>query len=222
MTSYHHSIDGQSSALPVGKVVCVGRNYAEHAKELNNPIPTEPVLFIKPSTALVGLGSTISIPQRFGACHFETEMAILIGDRLQQCDALQAEAAVVGVGVALDLTLRDLQTQLKEKSLPWEKAKAFDGACPISPFVSPVRVGDLQNQTIQLHQNSVLKQDGHTTDMLTHVIPLLVYISQFFTLLPGDVLLTGTPAGVGPLAAGDHLTVSLGKVISQSVIVSRD
>jgi len=106
--------------------------------------------------------------------------------------------------------------------LPWEKAKAFDGACPISPFVSPVRVGDLQNQTIQLHQNSVLKQDGHTADMLTHVIPLLVYISQFFTLLPGDVVLTGTPAGVGPLAAGDHLTVSLGKVISQSVIVSRD
>ena len=137
-------------------------------------------------------------------------------------EARRARGGRVGVGVALDLTLRDLQTQLKEKSLPWEKAKAFDGACPISPFVSPVRVGDLQNQTIQLHQNSVLKQDGHTTDMLTHVIPLLVYISQFFTLLPGDVVLTGTPAGVGPLAAGDHLTVSLGKVISQSVIVSRD
>ena len=159
MTEYSHNVDGVPATLAVGKVVCVGRNFADHAKELNNAIPTEPVLFIKPSTALVNLEMPIAIPLNFGSCHFETEMAVLIGDKLTCCDERQAAGAIAGVGVALDLTLRDLQSELKDKRLPWEKAKGFDGACPMSAFVSPQNIGDIQNQQIRLSQNG-----GATTE----------------------------------------------------------
>ncbi len=223
MTNYFHTVDGMPKTLAVGKVVCVGRNYAEHARELNNAIPSELVLFIKPSTALANLGEPVSIPLNFGACHFETEMAVLIGEGLTCCNESQAASAIAGVGVALDLTLRELQSALKEKSLPWEKAKAFDGACPMSAFVSPQNVEDLHRQQIQLRQNGELQQNGNSADMLTPVLPLLVYISQFFTLLPGDIVLTGTPAGVGPLALGDDLEISLGDLINvETKIVGRD
>ena len=223
MTIYSHTLDALPQTLPVGKVVCVGRNYAAHAKELNNPVPAEPVLFIKPATALVNLEQPVSIPLQFGACHFETEMAVLIGEGLTNCNEQQAASAIAGVAVALDLTLRELQSALKEKSLPWEKAKAFDGACPISAFVSLHNINDLPSQQIQLRQNGELRQDGNSADMLTPVLPLLVYISQFFTLAPGDIVLTGTPAGVGPLAVGDNLEISLGDIINvQTNIVERD
>jgi 2-keto-4-pentenoate hydratase/2-oxohepta-3-ene-1,7-dioic acid hydratase in catechol pathway len=223
MTNYSHTLDALPKTLPIGKVVCVGRNYAEHARELNNPVPSEPVLFIKPSTAVVDLEQPVSIPLRFGSCHFETEMAVLIGESLTSCSEQQAASAIAGVGVALDLTLRELQSALKEKSLPWEKAKAFDGACPISAFVRVQNINDLYSQQIQLRQNGELRQDGNSADMLTPVLPLLVYISQFFTLSPGDIVLTGTPAGVGPLAVGDNLEISLGDIIKvQTDIVERD
>ncbi len=208
--NYRHIINGVESELPLGKIVCVGRNYAAHAKELNNPVPQEPVLFIKPNTALVSLAEPIAIPRQLGDCHFEAEMSILIGTKLTAgCTEEQAEVAIAGVGLALDLTLRDLQQQLKDKSLPWEKAKAFDGACPMSECISLDRVSDLQDQTIQLRQNQQLRQNGNSADMLMPVLPLLVYISQFFTLLPGDLVLTGTPAGVGPLTIGDDLELTL-------------
>ena len=222
MVRYAHIVDGVQSNLMPGKIVCVGRNYAEHARELNNPVPAEPVLFIKPSTALIRLEDPVAIPTEHGDCHFETEMAVLIGQALTNCSEQQAAEAIAGLGIALDLTLRDLQNQLKEKSLPWEKAKAFDGACPISGFVAPPAATELQNQQIQLRQNGELKQDGNSADMLTPVLPLLVYISQFFTLLPGDIVLTGTPAGVGPLKVGDRLQVSLSECIDIATsVVSR-
>jgi 2-keto-4-pentenoate hydratase/2-oxohepta-3-ene-1,7-dioic acid hydratase in catechol pathway len=212
--NYHHRIDGAEADLPTGKVVCVGRNYAAHARELNNPVPTEPVLFIKPSTSVVELAGAVAVPTQFGQCHFETEMSVLIGRELRAgCDSHSAQQAIAGVGIALDLTLRDLQQQLKDKSLPWEKAKAFDGACPMSQFVAIDRVDDLQNQRICLYQNQQLRQDGNSADMLTPVLPLLSYISQFFTLLPGDVVLTGTPEGVGPLALNDQLEIELSDLI---------
>jgi 2-keto-4-pentenoate hydratase/2-oxohepta-3-ene-1,7-dioic acid hydratase in catechol pathway len=224
LLNYRHQVNGALLDLPVGKAVCVGRNYAAHAQELNNPIPTEPVLFIKPNTALVALGEQLPIPTQLGECHIETEICILIADKITRgCDRTQVEAAIGGVGVALDLTLRGLQQQLKDASLPWEKAKAFDGACPISAFVSLENIDDLHNQQIQLRQNGELRQDGNSADMLTPVLPLLVYISQFFTLTPGDIVLTGTPAGVGPLAVGDSLDISLGDIINvQTKVVGRD
>ena len=157
---------------------------------------------------ITDLGEPVEIPTAWGSCHFEAEMTVLIGQPLTRCSEQQAADAIAGVGIALDLTLRDLQAELKQKSLPWEKAKAFDGACPVSAFVT-LPTAELQNQQIRLHQNGHLKQDGNSADMITPVLQLLAYISQFFTLQPGDIVLTGTPAGVGPLAAGDELQLNL-------------
>ena len=217
---YRHQIDQQKSELPVGKVVCVGRNYAAHAKELNNPVPDEPVLFLKPATALVTMSNSIVIPKQMGSCHFETELAILIGQRLSRgCTEQQAQQAIVGVGLALDLTLRDLQQQLKSSGLPWEKAKAFDGACPLSVFISIDKIKDLQDLELKLWQNEQLRQDGHTGQMLMPVLSLITYAAQFFTLEPGDVMLTGTPSGVGALQSGDQLRLALSELLTASITV---
>ncbi|HSG60054.1 MAG TPA: fumarylacetoacetate hydrolase family protein [Pseudomonadales bacterium] len=183
-----------------GKIVCIGRNYAEHAKELNNPIPTSPLLFIKTANAVVPFEQPIRIPRAFGSCHHELEIALLMG-----------EEGVVGVGLALDLTLRDLQDQLKAQGHPWEKAKAFDGACPLSNFVvlDDALKDQLGNLQLKLVRNGNLQQQGNSAQMLTPVPALLEEIAKYFTLLPGDVVLTGTPAGVGPLVSGDQLEAEL-------------
>lgn len=216
MNYQHRYLDGSACALPVGKAVCVGLNYAAHVAEMNSQRSPEPLLFIKPATAICNLTDTISIPQGLGSCHFETEMVILIGSTLSHCDAQGARAAIAGVGVALDLTLRDLQDQLKKTGQPWEKSKGWDGACPTSPFLKPELVPDLQGVRLQLRQNGELRQDGNTAQMLTPVLELICYISKFFTLLPGDVVLTGTPAGVGPIQPGDSLEVELVNLIKIS------
>jgi len=195
----HRWVDGSAVDLPVGKVVCVGRNYADHAAELNNPIPTEPVLFMKPPAALCPLAEPISWSQGFGSCHFETELAVLIGA------PVGAGAGIAGLGLALDLTLRDLQEQLKAARLPWEKAKAFDRACPLSPLLPLAAEHDLSAQQFELYCNGELRQRGNSAAMLTPVVALLRYITTFFALQPGDIVLTGTPAGVGPLHSGDQL-----------------
>lgn len=210
--------DGSTEVYPAGKVVCVGLNYRDHVSEMNSQVAAEPVLFIKPATALVPLQGHIAIPTEFGACHHEAEMAILIGDTLtnqpqQPATEQQAAKAIAGVGVALDLTLRELQAGFKERGHPWEKAKGFDGACPISHFIDISQITDLQDITIRLTRNNDVRQESSTAMMITPVLPLLVYISQFFTLHPGDVVLTGTPAGVGPLEVGDQLKVELDGLI---------
>jgi len=210
MKSYQHrQADAGLIELPTGKVVCVGRNYAEHARELNNPVPTEPILFIKPASSLVPLEEPFDIPAGLGAVHFETELAVLIGESLKNADEQRARRAIAGIGVGLDLTLRDVQDQLKQKGHPWEKSKAFDGACPLSVFLSPASVGDLSDVQIRLTVNGEVRQDGNSAQMLTPVLKLLSYISHWFTLQPGDVVLTGTPAGVGPVQPGDQLRVEL-------------
>ncbi len=209
MNYQHRYLDGSACALPVGKAVCVGLNYAAHVAEMNSQRSQEPLLFIKPTTALCHFSDPIGIPRELGACHFETEMTVLIGDTLQHCDEHSARIGIAGIGVALDLTLRDLQDQLKKAGHPWEKSKGWDGACPTSPFLKPELVPDLQSVRLQLRQNGELRQDGNTAQMLTPVLELICYISKFFTLLPGDVVLTGTPAGVGPIQPGDHLEAEL-------------
>ncbi|MDO6513854.1 fumarylacetoacetate hydrolase family protein [Neptuniibacter sp. 2_MG-2023] len=216
MSYQHRFIDGRSAGLPTGKVICVGRNYADHAAELNNPIPTEPMLFIKPSTSVVDMAEPFIVPQGYGSVHFETEMSILIGERLSHASEGEALAAIAGVGLGLDLTLRDLQGKLKDKGHPWEKAKGFDGAAPLSVFVAPSCVPDLQNVDIKLMVNGELRQSGNSSHMLNRVLPLISHSSEFFTLEPGDVILTGTPAGVGPILPGDQLEVSLADLLSIS------
>ncbi len=208
----HHWKDGTPVHLPLGKIVCIGRNYAEHAKELNNPVPDEPLLFIKPATAAVHITRPIELPQNRGEVHYETELAVLIGRPLTQASASEAEAAILGYGLALDLTLRDVQTRLKEKGHPWERAKAFDGACPLSPFVSADKLrGD--NIGFSLDIDGERRQTGHTREMLNPVVPLIAHMSSQFSLMPGDVVLTGTPKGVGPLQSGQTLTLELEELL---------
>ncbi len=214
MAYQHRFANGQSCSWTLGKIVCVGRNYADHAKELNNPIPTEPMLFIKPATSAVELESPFSIPQMLGSVHFETEMSILIGNTLCHASEAEAQQAIAGIGLGLDLTLRDVQDNLKAKGHPWEKAKGFDGACPLSAFVEPALVPDLQDVSIRLRVNGEVRQDGNSSHMLNKVVPLISYMSQFFTLQPGDVVLTGTPAGVGPIENGDRLEVELTGILN--------
>ncbi|AQZ94572.1 fumarylacetoacetate hydrolase family protein [Halopseudomonas phragmitis] len=220
--SYQHSFSDASLAnLPMGKVVCVGRNYAEHARELNNPVPSEPLLFLKPATAVVGLDQPLRLPQGLGAVHYETEIALLIGQTLSgEVSEQQALAAIAGIGLALDLTLRELQDQLKAKAHPWERAKAFDGACPLSPFVRPEQVPDLGNIALQLQINGQLRQQGSSAEMITPIVALLRHIATVFTLQPGDVVITGTPAGVGVLNPGDQLLLSIPGVLEQRAVVA--
>lgn len=209
MSYQHRAADGRDLQLSLGKVVCIGRNYAEHALELNNPIPTEPILFIKPATAVVPMEQPFRVPTDKGAVHFETEMAVLIGKTLHNADEQHAMHAIAGIGLGLDLTLREVQDGLKQKGQPWEKSKCFDGACPLSAFLSPASVNDLTDVQIRLTVNDEVRQDGNSAQMLTPVLKLLAYASQWFTLEPGDVVLTGTPAGVGPVQPGDRLRVEL-------------
>ncbi|MES9855550.1 MAG: fumarylacetoacetate hydrolase family protein [Sedimenticola sp.] len=210
---FHQRVDGSSWDLPLGKIVCVGRNYADHAKELNNPIPKEPLLFIKPATAAVSISQPITIPQDQGECHHELELAILVGRELKNATPAMVPGAIAAVGLGLDLTLRDVQSRLKEKRHPWERAKAFDASCPLSAFVESAGV-DLASLSLQLYRNDLQQQSGNTRDMLFPVVELLVDISRVFTLLPGDLVMTGTPAGVGPLQSGDRLHAKLGSLLS--------
>jgi 2-keto-4-pentenoate hydratase/2-oxohepta-3-ene-1,7-dioic acid hydratase in catechol pathway len=214
MSYRHRSNTGQELALPVGKVICVGRNYAEHALELNNPVPTEPILFIKPSTAVVDMRQPIGIPTEQGSCHVETEIALLIDTKLCRATERQAAEAIAGLGLGFDLTLRDVQNELKKNGLPWEMAKAFDGSCPLSGFL-PVTRPEWDNIGLQLQLNGETQQYGNSIDMITPIVSLLVYISHHFTLLPGDVVLTGTPAGVCPLNIGDELIARVVDPVSE-------
>ena len=210
MSYQHQYIDGTPIHFPLGKVVCVGRNYAEHAAELNNPVPTEPLLFIKPGSCTVPMNDGFAIPQDRGAVHFEAEIAVLIGKPLsRQPSEEEVRDAISGFAPALDLTLRDVQARLKEKGLPWELAKSFDGGYVLAPFVSADAVQDLRDIGIRLTIDGQVRQDGNASSMLNPIIPLIQHIAAHFSLQPGDVVSTGTPAGVGPLASGENLQIEL-------------
>lgn len=215
----HRDWQGALLDFPVSKVVCVGSNYSDHIKEMGSVTPPEPVLFIKPETALCDIRQPVAIPKGLGSIHHEVELAVLIGTPLKQANEDRVARAIAGYGVALDLTLRDLQAGFKKAGQPWEKAKAFDGSCPISGFIPVAEFGDPQNAELSLSINDELRQQGNTRDMLNPILPLIAYMSRFFTLRAGDIILTGTPQGVGPMVSGDMLKISLnGKTLSTRVI----
>ncbi|MCS3408450.1 fumarylacetoacetate hydrolase family protein [Serratia sp. AKBS12] len=215
----HRDWQGALLDFPVNKVVCVGSNYADHIKEMGSAKSAEPVIFIKPETALCDMRQPIAIPKDLGAVHHEVELAVLIGTPLKQANEDRVARAIAGYGVALDLTLRDLQAGFKKAGQPWEKAKGFDGSCPISGFIPVAEFGDPQNAELKLVVNDVVRQQGNTRDMITPILPLIAYMSRFFTLRAGDIVLTGTPQGVGPMTSGDMLNVSLnGKTLNTRVI----
>ncbi|MDD1781225.1 fumarylacetoacetate hydrolase family protein [Enterovibrio sp. ZSDZ35] len=203
----HEWMQGTKVDLPVGKVVCIGRNYVDHAKELGNPVPDEPVLFLKPQTALVGTSGDLVLSDRLAPIHYEAELSILIGAGLSHATEANARQAIAGIGVALDLTRRETQSALKQKGLPWELAKAFDGSCVQSPFIPFAH--ELKSIRYGLDVNGEARQRGDTHLMITPVVELLCHLTKYFTLLPGDIVLTGTPKGVGQLHDGDTLALTL-------------
>ncbi len=203
---------GTSQRLPVGKIVCLGRNYSEHIKELGNAVPDKPVIFIKPSTSIIPDGGTVVIPGYSNDCHHEVELALLIGRTGRNIPAESAMAHVSGYGVAIDLTLRDVQSEQKEKGLPWEIAKGFDTSCPLSDFVPTDRVADPHNLRLTLSVNGDVRQDGSTALMMRRIGQIVAEMSAIFTLEEGDVILTGTPAGVGRVQSGDVMEAEIEQV----------
>lgn len=193
------------------KIICVGRSYADHAKELGNAIPDRPVLFMKPPSALVSLQQGISWNPAWGNCHYECELSLRIDRTLKgETDPLKALEAVGAVTLGLDLTLRDLQDDLKQKGQPWERAKAFDGSCMLADWVDVQEVvSDWKNVHYTLQINEELRQKGDTALLIFDIGTLLADMSQVFTLEAGDVVMTGTPAGVAALQSGDQLKMSL-------------
>ncbi|OCR25798.1 5-carboxymethyl-2-hydroxymuconate delta-isomerase [Pseudomonas syringae] len=210
MSYQHKYVDGTSIHFPMGKVVCIGRNYAEHAKELDNPVPSEPLLFIKPGSCVVPLEGGFTIPADRGSVHYEAEIVVLIGKPLTKSPTREEVLdAISGFAPGLDLTLRDLQSKLKEKGLPWELAKSFDGAAVIAPFVPTETYDDLTDIGIRLTINGEVRQDGNSSSMLNPIVPMIQHMAACFSLQAGDLIMTGTPAGVGPFQAGDDLVLEL-------------
>lgn len=205
-------ITGTDQEFTIGKIVCVGRNYAEHAKELGNETPASPVLFMKPATSVIGDGEHVRIPSFSSNCHHEVELALLIGKKASAVPPEKALQHLAGYGVAIDMTLRDVQDQLKSKGLPWDIAKGFDTSCPLSDFVPTSSVADPNNLTLGLSVNGVPRQKGTTADMIHAVEAIISYASGIFTLEPGDVILTGTPAGVGQVLSGDVMEAEVASV----------
>ena len=189
--------------IPRSKVVAVGRNYREHAAELGNEAPAEPLLFLKPNTSVIGPGDTIVRPRQSSRVDFEGELAIVIGSIAKNVSEADAASVVFGYTVANDVTARDLQ----EKDGQWARAKGFDTFCPLGPVIETEF--EVANQAIETRVNGEVRQSGRLDDMVHSVASVVAYASAVFTLLPGDVILTGTPAGVGPIVAGDIVEVTV-------------
>ena len=185
---------GGERDYPIGKILCIGRNYADHIAELGNAVPERPIIFMKPASSVIGEGEEIVIPSYSNDCHHEAELALLIGTGGTAIPVDRVMQHIAGYGVAIDLTLRDVQSEQKKKGLPWEIAKGFDTACALSAFVPAASVPNPQDVRITLSVNGEPRQDGSTALMINRIAELVSYISGIFTLVPGDLILTGTPA----------------------------
>tara|TARA_B110000211_G_scaffold122877_1_gene141751 strand:- start:900 stop:1511 length:612 start_codon:yes stop_codon:yes gene_type:complete len=187
------------------KIICVGRNYVEHIKELNNEAPKDPVLFLKPDTAILLKKQPFFIPEFSNEVHHEVEILVKINRIGKHIDRKFAHKYYDEIGLGIDFTARDLQSILKEKGLPWEKAKAFDGAAVIGNFLSKSDFKDIDNINFRLEKNDKVQQTGNTSLMLWKIDTLIEYISKYFTLKIGDIIFTGTPSGVAKVNSNDIL-----------------
>lgn len=189
--------------IPRSKVVCVGKNYAAHAAEMGGEVPPEPLIFLKPNTSVIGPGEPIFYPKQSQDVHFEGELAIVIGRICRNLSREDASKVIYGYTIANDVTARDLQA----KDGQWARAKGFDTFCPIGPWIETDF--DPSDVRVRTTLNGEVKQDGRTSDMVFDVPAILEYVTSFMTLLPGDIVLTGTPDGVGPMEPGDHVAVTI-------------
>lgn len=187
------------------KIIAIGRNYIDHAKELNNPVPEKPVFFMKPESALIRNNKPFFYPDFSENIHYETEIVIRINRLGKHIAEKYAHRYYDEIGVGIDFTARDLQKKAKEKGLPWEIAKAFDGSAPLSEFVPVSKFNNISDLNFSLKINDQMAQQGNTKDMIFSFDQIIAYVSQFLTLKIGDLIFTGTPAGVGPVNINDHL-----------------
>ena len=203
--------------IPRSKVVCIGRNYVAHAEELGHDVPEEPLVFLKPNTSVVGPGDPIVYPRQSSNVHFEGELGIVIGRICRDVPPERVSDVIYGYTVGNDVTARDLQ----ETDDQWARAKGFDSFCPLGPWIETDL--DPSGLSVRTELNGELKQDGTTALMIFDVPTVVSYITSFMTLLPGDVVLTGTPAGVGPMQVGDDVSVTVeGIGTLTNKVVSRD
>ena len=191
------------------KIIAVGRNYAEHIKELNNEQPDDPVIFTKPETAILRNNEPFYFPDFSTDVHHEVEILVKISRTGKNIDEKFAHKYYDEIGIGIDFTARDLQSKLKAKGLPWDLAKGFNGSAPISSFVAKSEFSDLQNLNFRLDVNGETRQQGNTSLMLFKIDYLISFVSRYFLLQQGDILFTGTPKGVGPVQVGDRLTAYL-------------
>ena len=187
------------------KIIAIGRNYAEHAKELNNPVPTTPVIFMKPDTALLKDNKPFYYPEFSQDVHYEIELVLKVSKEGRHISEKFAADYFEEVGLGIDFTARDIQARHKEKGLPWELAKGFDHSAPISNFVPKTQFADLYDLNLKLDLNGKTRQDGNTKDLLFSFEKLIAFVSQYITLKKGDLIFTGTPEGVGAVKQGDRL-----------------
>lgn len=187
------------------KIIAIGRNYTEHAKELNNPVPDKPVIFLKPDTAALKDNKDFYYPAFSSDIHHEIEITLRICKEGRHVNPKFASSYYEEIGLGIDFTARDIQTEHKTKGLPWELAKAFDHSAPISAFLPKAAIGDMRNISFALNKNGQTVQQGNTKDLLFSFEDIISFVSQYITLRKGDIIFTGTPAGVGPVAIGDHL-----------------
>ncbi|HTO94955.1 MAG TPA: fumarylacetoacetate hydrolase family protein [Bacteroidota bacterium] len=208
-------VDGES--LPVGKILCLGRNYPEHAREMNAEIPSTPVVFLKPSSAIVYDGEAIVIPPISSDVHHEIELVVVIGMPARDITPAGAMGCVAGYALGLDMTLRDVQAEAKKKGLPWTVAKGFDTSAPLSSAVRAREVRDPHALTLELRVNGTVRQHAATSAMILRIPEIIAYCSTLFTLEAGDLIFTGTPEGVGRVVHGDRLEARIAGVGSLTV-----
>jgi acylpyruvate hydrolase len=187
------------------KIIAIGRNYAEHAKELNNPVPAVPVIFMKPDTAVLKDNKPFYHPEFSTDIHHEIELVLKISKEGKHIAQKFASSYFDEIGLGIDFTARDIQSKHKEKGLPWELAKSFDNSAPVSKFIPKSEFKDLNNLNLRLDLNDNTVQDGNTKDLLFSFEYIIAFVSQYITLKKGDLIFTGTPKGVGKVNIGDHL-----------------
>lgn len=191
------------------KIFCIGRNYTEHIQELNNNTPDQPLVFMKPQTALLKNNDAFYYPNFSNEIHYECELVLKIGKNGKKISPKYASSYIKEYTVGIDFTARDLQKKLKEKGHPWEIAKAFDSSAPIGQFITATKDTNWDNIAFQLKRNNETVQQGNTKDLIFDIPTLISHISTFFTLQTGDLIFTGTPAGVGKIELGDHFIASI-------------
>lgn len=208
------TIKNSGQSYPIGKIVCVGRNYVEHAKELGNEVPEKPVVFLKPVSAVIYSGDKIIHPSFSADMHHETELVLLIGRTVKNASEKEAGDAIIAYGVGLDMTLRDIQTELKKKGHPWTIAKGFDTSAVLSEFISARDHNLTLNEEIILRVNDSERQHAKLNKMIFTPAQIVEYISSLMTLEEGDLVFTGTPAGVNKAVKGDKLHAEITGIAS--------